>query len=96
MIEIYENRSGDAKILSLLKDLRNVEETIRNKVAHSVTCVSESEYKKITNETPKQTLVKLEKLIKYAFGSNVKDDDFKFFNRLNNAILKELSQLLNS
>ncbi|MGN1227015.1 MAG: hypothetical protein ACI4TX_00055, partial [Christensenellales bacterium] len=96
LIEIYENRSGDAKILSLLKDLRNIEETIRNKVAHSVTYVSESEYKKITNETPKQTLVKLENLIKCAFGSNVKDDDFKFFNRLNNAILKELSQLLNS
>ena len=95
LIEIYKYLHKEDEALKLMLSIRNVEELVRNKVAHSVSNLNNSRYRELAKETPKETLNKIKQLIKIAYGENVKDDDFMFFSRLNERINNEIDALLN-
>ena len=72
--------------------LRDIEKSIRNKAAHSLTKILESDFEK-KGYTTNQLLKDVKKFAKGAFKSHIKDEDLNYLETLNEAITKQLPEV---
>jgi len=91
LIEHYaskaENKSTD--LISLVNALRDVEQNLRNKVAHQIISVTDESIKKETGFTGKQIIDMIKKTFKFA-GINISKEYWTSYDDMNNKILKAM------
>ncbi len=86
---IAEALLGNSDILSLMQDLRNVEEKVRNLAAHAMVSISDDEVRKRSGFTSIEIMSKIRKMCRYA-GLNVKTDQWNDYDRMNNVIIEKI------
>ncbi len=89
--EIAEGLKADSKIISLMRDLRKVEETLRNSAAHTMVSVTEESIANESGFTAEQIMKKLKACFIHA-GINVKTDQWRDYDRMNEIIIEQIDK----
>ena len=88
---IDENGKGgiDLNIKNSIYKIRDIEESVRNKAAHNITCITAESIYNSEKKTPMDIFKMLCDLAKYA-GVKITDDDLKTYDKLNEKIISVL------
>ena len=88
---IDENGKGglDLNIKKIIYKIRDIEESVRNRAAHNITCITAESIYNSEKKTPMDIFKMLCDLAKYA-GVRITDDDLKTYDKLNEKIISVL------
>ncbi len=87
--EIAEVLIKDLKIISLIQDLRKVEEKLRNPAAHTMISITDEKVKIESGFTSAQIIKKLKEMCRYA-GVNIKAEQWNDYEKMNSIIIKRI------
>lgn len=88
---IYDYGKGgiDLNIKNSIYKIREIEESVRNKAAHNITCITAESIYNSEKKTPMDIFKMLCDLAKYA-GIKITDEDLKTYDKLNDRIIELL------
>ncbi len=89
--EIAEGKQAEADIISLMKDLRKVEEKLRNSASHTMVSITERTILNESGFTTEQIMKKIKKCFIYA-GISVKSDQWKDYDKMNGIIIEQIEK----
>lgn len=89
LVTYIKLKSKDASLIKLIDEIRQVEEELRNPVAHCITYVTEKVIKEATGLTAKGIFNKLKQLANYA-GLRISEEDMQSYDLCNQEILRLL------
>ena len=89
LVTILERKSDNATLKKLVGEVRDVEKSIRNPVAHCITYMTEDAIKKETGYSTKKIFEMLTGLSKYS-GIEITDEDLQSYERCNEKIISLL------
>lgn len=89
LVSIINYFSDDEDLKNLVKDLRSVEENIRNLAAHQIISVTENLIIEKTGFTPKKIMDKIKKTFVYG-GINVKKEYWNSYDDMNRIIIDKI------
>lgn len=82
--------TGDPGLVNLVINLREIEETVRNKAAHEMVMVTDDTINRYTRYHAKDILEMLKRLFKYS-SVKVNPEDWKSYDRMNEMIIERMS-----
>lgn len=86
ILKIIEQKSLSNQTINYMRDIRLVEEKVRNFAAHEITDVTEEKIRKETGFKPEEIMGKIFKLAKIS-GIHISDEDKKAYDRMNKRLL---------
>ena len=87
---IAENwRNVDPDAVSLMQDLRKVEERVRNLAAHTMVSITEKKVEAESGFTSTQIMKKIKTLCRYA-GLNIKAEKWNDYDKMNDVIIEKI------
>ncbi len=89
--EIAEGKQAEADIISLMKDLRKVEEKLRNSASHTMVSITERTILNESGFTSEQIMKKIKKCFIYA-GISVKSEQWKDYDKMNEIIIEQIEK----
>ena len=89
IIDDYGKGGIDLNIKNSIYKIRDIEESVRNKAAHNITCITAESIYNSEKKTPMDIFKMLCDLAKYA-GVRITDDDLKTYDKLNEKIISVL------
>ena len=89
IIDDYGKGGIDLNIKNSIYKIRDIEESVRNKAAHNITCITAEFIYNSEKKTPMDIFKMLCDLAKYA-GVRITDDDLKTYDKLNEKIISVL------
>lgn len=89
LVEYIGNNSTDKRMIDSIKLVREIEESVRNPIAHCITYLNEEVIKEATGMNAKGIFNKIKNLMAYA-GIKVTEDDLLTYEKLNQEIKKYL------
>lgn len=78
-------------LCKLVRDLRTVEQEVRNLAAHEVQCVTDETIQKLTGFTSNQIMAKVRKAYGYA-GMNIREEQWQSYEEMNERIIAAIGQ----
>ena len=89
IIDDYGKGGIDLNIKNSIYKIRDIEESVRNKAAHNITCITAESIYNSEKKTPMDIFKMLCDLAKYA-GVRITDNDLKTYDKLNEKIISLL------
>lgn len=89
IIDDYGKGGIDLNIKNSIYKIRDIEESVRNKAAHNITCITAESIYNSEKKTPMDIFKMLCDLAKYA-GIKITDEDLKTYDKLNEKIISLL------
>lgn len=88
---IDENGKGgiDLNIKNIIYKIRDIEESVRNRAAHNITCITDESICNLEGKNSKDIFKMLCELARYA-GIKITDEDLKTYDKLNDRIIELL------
>lgn len=88
---IDENGKGgiDLSIKNIIYKIRDIEESVRNRAAHNITCITDESICNLEGKNSKDIFKMLCELARYA-GIKITDEDLKTYDKLNDRIIELL------
>ena len=88
---IDENGKGgiDLNIKNIIYKIRDIEESVRNRAAHNITCITDESIFNLEGKNSKEIFKMLCELARYA-GIKITDEDLKTYDKLNDRIIELL------
>lgn len=88
---IDENGKGgiDLNIKKIIYKIRDIEESVRNRAAHNITCITDESICNLEGKNSKDIFKMLCELSRYA-GIKITDEDLKTYDKLNDRIIELL------
>ena len=89
LVSVIEALTDDAELKKKVRDFRDIEEKVRNPIAHSIKRVTGRDIIKESGKSPNELFDLLKQLTIYA-GIKIKSEDMNTYDRLNEEICKYL------
>lgn len=88
---LIEAFSEDTQLKVLVKELRQVEENIRNLAAHQIVSITEKTIRELTGFTGKQIMDKIKAMFSYT-DMNLQKGCWKSYDEMNQLLLKSMEK----
>lgn len=89
LAELIQHYSNDTSLIRLVRDVRSVEENIRNMVAHTIVSVDDNVIHQETGYYTSQIMDMIQKMFNYT-GINVRTEMWESYERMNEMIINEI------
>ena len=89
IIDDYGKGGIDLNIKKIIYKIRDIEESVRNRAAHNITCITDESICNLEGKNSKDIFKMLCELSRYA-GIKITDDDLKTYDKLNEKIISLL------